>query len=94
MSGLLVRVGIDGTPKYGHWNAPVDADTNRFVFVPISDCSYNSSREYIPGGERTFEEVVPELARLVSVGNRITGVSNYLRAWKGVRCILTRISFV
>ncbi len=33
MQGLLIRVGID--QEYGHWNAPVDPDTNEFVFFPI-----------------------------------------------------------
>lgn len=56
MKGLLVRVGIDQT--YGRWNAPVDTATNRFVFVPIPDSSYNDGR-YIPSGERLYgDEVV------------------------------------
>ena len=60
MKGLLVRVGIDSTPEYGAWNAPVNTD-NRFVFVPIKDHEYNVSGLYIEGGNRQYEEVIPEL---------------------------------
>lgn len=62
MNGALIRVGIDGTPRYGGWNAPVN-ETGRFVFVPITDSSYNPSDSYVPGGKRTYDEVRPVLRR-------------------------------
>jgi putative DNA base modification enzyme with NMAD domain len=61
MNGVLVRVGIDSTRKYGGWNAPVDEQTGRFVFVPITDSSYNPADSYILGGKRTYDEVLPFL---------------------------------
>jgi len=33
--GILLRVGVDST--YGRWNAPVDAESGRFVYVPIPE---------------------------------------------------------
>ena len=51
MKGLLVRVGIDSTA--GHWNAPVDPFTRRFVFVPIPE-EHHVIRK---GCERLYEEV-------------------------------------
>ena len=63
MRGLLVRVGIDQTPEYGGWNAPVSAQTRRFIFVPIRDSTYNDAG-YIANGERVYcKEVTAELAR-------------------------------
>jgi hypothetical protein len=35
MRAYLVRVGIDQT--FGGWNAPVDPETNEFVYVPIPE---------------------------------------------------------
>jgi len=35
MKATLVRVGVD--QAFGGWNAPVDPDTNEFVYVPIPD---------------------------------------------------------
>ena len=63
MNGVLCRVGIDSTPRYGGWNAPVDEQTGRFVFVPITDSSYNPADSYILGGKRTYDEVLPVLHR-------------------------------
>jgi hypothetical protein len=63
MRGLLVRVGIDQTPAYGEWNAPVNLQTRRFVFVPIRDSTYNDA-SYIANGERVYgKEVTAELER-------------------------------
>jgi hypothetical protein len=60
MRALLVRVGIDSGS--GGWNAPVDLETKRFVFVPIPDCRYNPSGQYIDGGKLTYrEEKIPDL---------------------------------
>lgn len=61
MQGLLVRVGIDRS--YGGWNAPADEQTRRFMFVPIPDCPYNPSNEYVEGGRRTYREVMPVLQK-------------------------------
>ncbi len=45
MKGLLIRVGIDQT--YGKWNAPVDPNTNEFVFFPIpTSASQNLGTTY------------------------------------------------
>jgi hypothetical protein len=33
MKGILVRIGIDSTR--GNWNAPVDPETRKFIYVPI-----------------------------------------------------------
>lgn len=62
--GLLVRVGIDKTS--GGWNAPVNLDTKRFIFVPIKDDPYNPNGCYIRGGKRTYDEVLPDLAKFAS----------------------------
>jgi hypothetical protein len=32
---MLVRIGID--QAYGDWNAPVDPESNEFVYVPIPE---------------------------------------------------------
>lgn len=58
MKGFLVRVGIDSSS--GGWNAPVD-ERGRFLFVPIPDCPYNPSGEYVDGGRETFKDVLPDL---------------------------------
>ena len=50
VSGLLVRVGVDGT--YGEWNAPVDPDDWSFVYVPIPE--YADSQH--SGLETTYRE--------------------------------------
>jgi len=59
--GLLVRIGIDKTS--GGWNAPVNPDNKRFIFVPIKDDPYNPSGRYIRGGKRTYDEVLRDLAK-------------------------------
>ena len=50
MKGLLVRVGIDATA--GSWNAPVDPETRRFVYVPIPEGLPPTALD----GRRTYEE--------------------------------------
>lgn len=57
MRGLLIRVGIDQSEESGDWNAPVNTETNRFIFVPIRD-RYNNSG-YIKDGERIYGKEVP-----------------------------------
>lgn len=57
------RVGIDSTEQYGGWNAPVDTRNWRFVFVPITDTSYNGSG-YVEGGKNGYgDEVTATLCR-------------------------------
>ena len=51
MKGLLIRVGIDST--FGHWNAPVDPKTGRFVYVPIPESKNNLQMGY----ERPYSEI-------------------------------------
>lgn len=41
MKVLLVRVGIDNSA--GYWNAPIDTDTNEFIYIPIPE---NGSQKY------------------------------------------------
>jgi Nucleotide modification associated domain 3 len=54
MRAVLVRVGID--QEYGHWNAPVDPKSKRFVYVPIPE-----NQKPLPGLVRPFDEVLPAL---------------------------------
>lgn len=62
MKGLLVRVGIDQPSAYGGWNAPVNTQSGRYVYVPIRDFSYNDSG-YIAGGKHVYgKEVTATLA--------------------------------
>lgn len=57
MRGLLVRVGIDQSIESGYWNAPINTDTNRFMFVPICD-RYNNSG-YLENGRRVYKDEIP-----------------------------------
>lgn len=56
MDAILVRIGID--QEYGGWNAPVDANSRRFVYVPIPE-----SQEALPGFARLYDEIPPALER-------------------------------
>ncbi len=56
MRAVLVRVGIDCV--YGGWNAPMEPDTNEFVYVPINE---NDKFTFIKNGNRKFEELLPTL---------------------------------
>lgn len=56
MRAILVRVGVD--QAYGGWNAPVDPESGRFVFVPIPE----QARHFHPGCERRYDELVKPLA--------------------------------
>ncbi len=55
---ILVRIGIDATA--GGWNAPVDARTGRFVYVPIPE---KPGTVFHRGCRRGYGEVVPALER-------------------------------
>lgn len=35
MKGILIRIGIDSTKKYGGWNGPVDPESGEFIYVPL-----------------------------------------------------------
>jgi len=37
MKAILIRVGADGTPDGGKWNAPVHTESGRFVYIPITE---------------------------------------------------------
>lgn len=54
MNAVLVRIGIDH--EYGRWNAPVESNSGRFVYVPIPE-----SREPIKSLVRLYDEIVPNL---------------------------------
>jgi len=58
MKALLIRVGIDQSKKGGRWNAPVDPESGKFVFVPIPD---SKKQKYRPGLRRRYGEVQPAL---------------------------------
>lgn len=51
--GLLVRVGIDKT--YGRYNAPINPDTNDYLYIPIPQNNNN----FRPGMETTFDDLLP-----------------------------------
>jgi len=53
-----VRVEKDQSKESSYWNAPVNSETNRFVFVPICD-RYNNS-EYLEGDKRLYRNAVPK----------------------------------
>ena len=50
--GALVRIGVD--QAYGGWNAPVDPDSGRFVYVPIPE---GADVRFHPACDRRFTEV-------------------------------------
>ena len=56
MRALLVRVGIDSADD-GHWNAPADPWSNKFIYVPIVE-----TKPLRSGFERFYEELEPVLA--------------------------------
>jgi len=56
---LLVRVGADGTAVGGGWNAPVDASTREFVYVPICE-----PEPLLAGLETPFARWAPAVERL------------------------------
>ncbi len=61
MKAILVRVGVDQT--YGHWNAPVDPESGRFIYVPIPEKQGTPFRR---GLEKSFEKLVPTLAKFAA----------------------------
>ncbi|MBC8235772.1 hypothetical protein H8E77_40000 [bacterium] len=56
MKGYLVRIGIDKT--YGRWNAPVDPDNGKFVYVPIPE-----KHLFIDGLETRYFDFIPDLEK-------------------------------
>lgn len=56
MRGLLIRVGADSTEGGGRWNAPCDAKTGRYCYVPIPE-----SKETVSGLETSYSAVEPAL---------------------------------
>ena len=65
MKTLLVRVGADQGAGGGRWNGPVDAQTGRFVYVPIPETKPNR-----PGLARPYSQLSPVLAQL---GQKLPG---------------------
>ncbi len=59
MKAILIRVGVD--QAYGEWNAPLDPESGRFVYVPIPE-----SRPFRPGLERPYREILPSLQQFAS----------------------------
>lgn len=59
MRAILVRVGIDHS--YGAWNAPADATSGRFVYVPIPEPSKTKFR---PRCEHKYSEFLPALEQM------------------------------
>jgi len=57
----LIRIGID--QAYGGWNAPVDPETNEFVYVPIPEGAMAPQH---PALATTYATVVPALARFAA----------------------------
>lgn len=58
MKGQLIRVGVD--LAYGHWNAPVDPQSWRFVYVPIPE---SAKTDFLPGLRRAYNETTPAFDR-------------------------------
>lgn len=56
MRVILVRIGVDQV--FGHWNAPVDTKSRRFVYVPIPE---DDGTRFRPGLERKYKEFLPAL---------------------------------
>ena len=56
MKAVLVRIGVDSA--FGHWNAPADPETGRFVYVPIPE---GRMVRFRPHCERRYDEVIPAL---------------------------------
>lgn len=53
-TALLVRVGVDSTDAGGGWNAPVDADTLEFVYVPIPEREDRGNKPIRPGYQKSY----------------------------------------
>lgn len=56
MKAVLVRVGIDCI--YGGCNAPMNPNTNEFIYVPIHE---NDKFSFVQDGNRKFRELLPAL---------------------------------
>jgi Nucleotide modification associated domain 3 len=66
MRATLVRIGID--QAYGGWNAPVDPETNDFVYVPIPE---GPKAPQHPEFATTYGTVAPVLAKFASARPRV-----------------------
>jgi Nucleotide modification associated domain 3 len=54
MDAILIRIGIDHI--FGEWNAPVELNSKRFVYVPIPE-----AQEPLKALIRLYDEVLPAL---------------------------------
>jgi hypothetical protein len=57
VKAILVRIGIDHS--YGAWNAPVDPETERFVYVPIPD---GAGKQYTRANAHAFDKILVPLS--------------------------------
>ncbi|MFN8092197.1 MAG: hypothetical protein U0599_08265 [Vicinamibacteria bacterium] len=72
MKGYLVRVGID--QAFGKWNAPIDAETGDFVYVPIPE---KAGTAFQPGMAIGYE---PFRAAVTAFSVRHPGATRCLHA--------------
>lgn len=61
-------MGIDSTPEFGHWNAPVNTDNWHFVYVPVPEYE---DHEQPRGMQTTYRECVPTLHEWARRGLRL-----------------------
>jgi len=79
MRAILVRVGIDDS--YGNWNAPIDPESNEFVYVPIPEDDRVVANPLL---RTTYDDHCDELDRFsrrhgvdVSLPERLHGVGTH-----------------
>ena len=58
MKGLLARVGIDSTPRYGGYNAPMDAGRSfLYVSIPETDPETGDRIEQLQKMETRYSDI-------------------------------------
>jgi len=65
MKGALVRVGID--QEYGKWNAPMDPNTNQFIYIPITE---KMGTRFEDGLDLGFNLLIPTLEKFTNIHNK------------------------
>lgn len=53
---ILVRLAVDHS--YGGWNAPVDPESRRFLYVPIPE---KSGTAFHKGCRRSYRDLLPTI---------------------------------
>lgn len=84
MRATLVRIGID--KSYGAWNAPVDPETNEFVYVPIPEGPKAPQHPHLSTTYETFQPALAKFAacrpdapvRFVSLPLALAGAPTHL----------------